>query len=120
EAGDLILQSRLERTTLLLNNLPGVRAETSLVAGQSVGASDLVVSLSDRPPWSARISANNYASEGLRAQLVGTWRNPRGYGDELAVSIGRSTGGTGNGSAAYTAPIGGQGLNLSLGFAASE
>lgn len=121
EGGNLIRESTLERTTLILNDLPGVRAETTFSAGQSVGTSDLAVSLTDdRSPWSANLSINNHTSSDFQSQVGARWNNPRGYGDQLTVRIGPLVSGSRSGSLSYAAPIGGQGLRASLSFATGE
>ncbi len=119
QSNDPIKQSALERTTLLLNDLPGVHAETTFRVGQTVGTSDIIVSLTDSAPWSVSLSTNNHA-EIFQSQLGASWSNPRGYGDRLSVSLGPLASGSLGGNATYSAPIGGQGLRASLSLASRE
>lgn len=120
--GDLIMYSHLQRTARLLNDLPGVRAQTTFVAGRSVGTSDLIVSLSDGSPWSVRVLVNNHGADArtFQTQLDSIWRNPLGYGDQLWVSLGPLVSGKRRGSISYGIPLGGQGANLSLTVSGSD
>ncbi len=113
QAGDLIWQPGLERTILVLNDLAGVRAETTFHVGERVGTSDLVISVTDRPQWSASVHFNNHASM-IQSHLSATWNNPRGYGDQLTIGVGPLARETQSGRLAYAAPIGTNGLTASL------
>ncbi len=120
EPGDLIEQSTLERTTLILNDLPGVHAQTTFRAGQRVGTSDLVVWLTDDSPWSGSLTLDNHGSGGFQSRLGVSWSNPRGYGDRLSLGVGLLSGASRSGKLTYSAPIGGQGLIGSVSIDTSE
>lgn len=90
EAGDAVKLEPLERRLLLLNDVPGVRATSSLAAGAKPGQSDLVVVLEDEPLISGAVTLDNHGNRHTGAYRLGGelhLANPLGFGDALALSL---------------------------------
>ena len=105
-------QQDITRSLLLMNDLPGIRASSTLEPGESPGAAALVVEAKEGPLLDGRIWGDNYGS-----RYTGSWRgngflevnDPLRYGDQLVLNT------TDNpdyqyGQAAYNFPIGYSGL----------
>lgn len=85
----------LERSLLLMNDLPGVDAKSTLKPGQSVGSSDLDVQVSATPLYTGDVELDNYGNRytgenRLGASLSGG--NLTGWGDSLALKALTSSG----------------------------
>jgi len=85
--GALIQDRRLDRSLLLLNDIPGIAASATIRPGISVGAADLDVDVRDLPMLTGSLSANNYGNRftgrargGISLQL----NNPLHLGDQLS------------------------------------
>jgi hemolysin activation/secretion protein len=89
--GDLLLQPRLERSVLLVSDIPGVRVQTTLNPGQDTGFTDVDIILSDRPVVSAQVGADNqgnrYTGDGNRVTIRPEISNLTGYGDRLLANL---------------------------------
>jgi hemolysin activation/secretion protein len=82
--GDLISSAPLETSLLMLSDLPGVKVKSTLVPGASVGASDLIVDLTEGKLVSGSIDADNAGNRYTGANRVGATvniNNPAGLGD---------------------------------------
>lgn len=108
----------IERALLLMNDLPGVTARSTLAPGSKPGSSQLLINASEGPLASASIWNDNQGS-----RYTGEWRgnamfninDPSGYGDQLSLMM---TGAAGlyQGRAGYTLPLGSQGLKANLAY----
>ncbi|MDQ8036941.1 MAG: POTRA domain-containing protein, partial [Pedobacter sp.] len=87
-SGDGVQAAPLERSLLLLNDLPGVKVGSSLAAGKDVGSSDLAIELKPGPQYEGGLSIDNYGNS-----YNGAWRlnadldinNPLQAGDRLSL-----------------------------------
>lgn len=118
-AESLYLKMRgLERGLLLLNDLPGVRAQAHLDPGSEPGTTRLSVDIADGPLWSGSAWIDNFSNrytgaERLNARL--NVNNPAGNGDQAVVQasvadrlhIARL---------GYSVPVGYEGARLSAGY----
>jgi hemolysin activation/secretion protein len=111
----------LERSLLLLSDLPGVDVRSTLMPGAAVGSSDLDVQVHGTGRLSGSVDADNFGNS-----YTGEYRgggtlnvnNPFDYGD-LFTLRGETAGlGLTYGRAAWQAPLGGSGLKI--GIAGSE
>jgi len=88
KSGDLISSTPLERALLLLSDLPGVVVKSTLVPGDSVGASDLIVDTTPGPHIEGSVDADNagnrYTGE-YRLGVTVNFNEPLGYGDVATV-----------------------------------
>jgi len=108
--------SRLERAMLLENDLPNVTAHATLVPGESVGTSDLVLE-ANQSGWFSRntLEADNAGSRYTGAGRYGGSVNvasPAGIGDMLSVHALTSFSGFNYARISWTAPVTGTGLRL--------
>ena len=61
DSGDVIAIDPLENRLLLLSDIPGVHAQSTLTPGTSVGTSDLIVGVTPGPRASGSVQADNAA-----------------------------------------------------------
>jgi hemolysin activation/secretion protein len=84
--GEPLSAADLERGLLLANDLPGIRAQGLLEAGDQQGETRLRLTVEDTPFATGNIGLNNYGIKSTgRAQLVGgiALNDLSGYGDQL-------------------------------------
>ncbi|HEY4371382.1 MAG TPA: ShlB/FhaC/HecB family hemolysin secretion/activation protein [Burkholderiales bacterium] len=82
-----LTSAAMERSLLLLNELPGLTARGTLAPGHQYGDTDLTVDVAEKR-WRAAAGINNYGSPELgrlRADLSLDLLNPLGYGDHANV-----------------------------------
>lgn len=116
QIGEPIHLKKLQRGVLLLNDLPGVKASSSLLAGEQKGKSIVNLNLSDTPFFSGYSSLNNTGGRSTgknQITLVGALNNVSGYGDKVQATFVKSKGNQ-YAFAEYSLPIGHNGLRLGL------
>lgn len=103
----------VERSLLLLDDLPGVEVRSTLRPGTAVGTSDLDVQVRSQALLSGSVDADNtgnrYTGE-YRAGATLNISNPSGYGDLFSLRVLGSGPGLKYARAAWQAPLGGTGL----------
>ncbi|MEO8777127.1 MAG: ShlB/FhaC/HecB family hemolysin secretion/activation protein [Rhodanobacter sp.] len=108
-----------ERTMLLLSDLPGIKAQSSLSSGAEAGTTDLTVKVARSAPFSASLGLDDYGTREagtLRGGGSVRWNSPLGYGDNLdARALVSEHGGTTFGRLSYEAPIGYDGIRAGVG-----
>ncbi|MEO6800574.1 MAG: ShlB/FhaC/HecB family hemolysin secretion/activation protein [Rhodanobacter sp.] len=108
-----------ERTMLLLSDLPGIKAQSSLSSGAETGTTDLTVKIAPAPRFNASLGLDDYGTREagtLRAGGSVRWNSPLGYGDNLdARALVSEHGGTTFGRLSYEAPIGYDGMRAGVG-----
>lgn len=114
--GQPINEKELERSVLLMNDLPGISARASLAPGATQGTTAVKISASEGPLLAGGIWGDNQGN-----RYTGTWRgngmlninDPFSYGDHISLLL---TGAEGliQGRAGYTFPITPGGLKGSL------
>lgn len=112
--GAPIDSNQLERTLLLLNDMPGVEVNSTLKPGASVGTTDLDLRLLAGPPYAGSVEFDNYGSSYTGAQRLGgsvVAANPFGLGDTAAARVLTSRG-LDYGRLAYQLPLGDNGTQL--------
>lgn len=122
-AGDLVALPSLERGLLLLNDLPGIRAQSTLRPGASLGTSDLLVEVTEGKAYTGSIELDNYGSRYTGADRFGgtlNINNPSGLGD--VISLRGMTGGSGMnyGRISYQAPVNRQGTKAGVAYSDME
>ena len=83
-SGDPVTLAPLENRLLLLSDLPGVKVQSTLVPGATVGTSDLIVDLTPGRRVDGSIYADNAGNRYTGANRIGATVNfnePFGYGD---------------------------------------
>ncbi len=87
-SGEGVRAVPLERSLMLLNDLPGVQVGSSLAAGKHVGSTDLLIDVQPGPTHEGGLSIDNHGNT-----YNGAWRlngnvdinNPLGVGDRLSL-----------------------------------
>lgn len=80
----------LERSLLLLTDLPGVQVRSTLTPGASVGSSDLVLDVAPGPLVSGNVDGDNQGNRYTGRNRVGAslnLNNPTGYGDVASLRL---------------------------------
>lgn len=121
QAGQVIGQSSLESSLLLLSDIPGVLVAASLRPGQTVGTSDLLVNTSPGPAVTGNVALDDYGDRYTgRARAGGTVKfiNPLHHGDVLSAD-GLTTGdGLNYGRIAYESVLNGEGTRVGGAYSA--
>jgi sodium/potassium-transporting ATPase subunit alpha len=89
-SGDVIATAPLERSLLLLSDLPGVEVASTLVPGDSVGESDLIVDITSGKRISGSIDADNAGNRYTGMYRVGATVNfnePFDLGDVITLRV---------------------------------
>lgn len=89
-SGDVVETKALERRALLLNDLPGTRANASLSAGAAVGESNFTVRLDDEPRVRSTSTVDNYGNRHTGQIRLGTQldiASPFGIGDAVSLNL---------------------------------
>ena len=120
EPGSLIESSSLERTTLILSDLPGLSIKPVIKPGAASGTGDLDVGVERSKPYSARIGVDNhgnYYSGQWRARADLALYSPFMTGDQIDISALYTEENLWLGNARYSLPVGASGLRANVGYA---
>jgi len=85
-SGNIIQDYNLNKSLLLISDIPGVSAEATLKPGQSVATADMQVVVQDTPRLSARLTVDNFGNQftgRIRGGLALQLNNPLHLGDQL-------------------------------------
>ncbi|MEO5660765.1 MAG: ShlB/FhaC/HecB family hemolysin secretion/activation protein, partial [Polaromonas sp.] len=89
-SGDVVAAAPLENRLLLLSDLPGVKVNSTLVPGATVGSSDLIVNMTQSPRISGSIDADNagnYYTGEYRLGATVNYNEPLGLGDVASLRV---------------------------------
>ena len=120
EPGTVIEATRLERATLILDDLPGISTAPLIRPGQEVGTGDLVVEVSATPALKGELGLDNHGNRytgEYRARASLQWDSPFMLGDQINLRGNVSDEAQWLGSLAYSLPLGSSGLRASLSYA---
>lgn len=116
QPGSLVETQRLERTLLLLNDLPGFEVRATLAPGAAFGTSDILVKAEEKI-IAATATADNFGRKetGQNRATVGLeFNNPLGIGDQLSLSgVATDKSLLKYGKVGYSLPLNNDGLRLS-------
>lgn len=119
QSGAPVEEKTLDRTLLLLSDIPETQVNAKLKPGQETSTSDLDVEVSPRPQTFANVSADNYGNKYIgRTRLNGSLSiiNPLRFGDTLSIS-GTTTGhGMDYARLGYDTLINGQGTRTGVSY----
>jgi hemolysin activation/secretion protein len=118
--GQPLNEQGLERSVMLLNDLPGVNAKASLAQGSLPGTSRVDVTVTEGPLVSGTITGDNQGSRytGIwRANASASVNDLTGYGDKLTL-IGVDATGMKQGKILYGFPVFYDGLRGSVSYTA--
>lgn len=122
--GRPLREDMLTRVMLLISDLPGVRAEAALDAGDAAGTTDLTITVTPRRMWDLDLEADNYGLQSTsiyRVGFSGRWNSPLKAGDNLDYRLQVGVDGRlAFGRIAYEYPIGDDGLRASLAASAMD
>ena len=114
-AQDFVEQSRLDRTLLLLSDVPGLTSGATLQPGQQVGTSDLLVETRATAAVDSNVTADNYGNAYTgRTRLSGTlnWTDPLHMGDVLSANVLSSGQDMASASLTYETLVSGDGARI--------
>lgn len=118
-SGSLIETRNLERTLLLLNDLPGLDARATLSPGAEFGSTDVLIKTDERRLGGSLTADNTGRVETgqLRLNMTNELNNPFGIGDQLKLQLtGTEKLLSKSGSIGYSIPLGSKGLRLAAGY----
>lgn len=118
-AGQVVERDRLERTMLLISDLPSVAVKSTLRPGTVVGTTTLDVETKPEQSVTGYIDADNYGNKYTGTNRLGLTLNvnsPLGVGDQFTTRVMTSEGDQRYSRFAYQAPIGGSGLQMGASY----
>jgi len=121
KSGMPITQKQMDRSLLLLADIPGVIVNATLKPGERSKTSDLVVDTSASPIWNGSVVLENHGSRYTGRSRIGgsiNLLNPLHYGDVLSVSALSSGGGANYASIAYEGLLNQYGSRLRASYSA--
>ncbi|KAF3998149.1 ShlB/FhaC/HecB family hemolysin secretion/activation protein [Glaciimonas immobilis] len=116
QAGAPVVQQTLDRSLLLLADIPGVRVNSILRPGATVGSSDLLVDVSPGSPYSSNVGLDNAGSRytgRVRLSAGLNLNSPFRQGDALTLNGLSSGPGLNYGRLGYQFLVDGQGTRVS-------
>jgi len=108
--------AKIERSLLLINDLPGISAKASVEQGDSAGTSRLIINASEGKLLNTVISADNYGDRytgALRGVLQSSLDDPSGLGDQVILSLNKAER-LNQARLGYSLPVGTSGLTGSV------
>lgn len=115
-----VIDAGLERSLLLLNDLPGITARGVFQPGAQYGTADLEIQIEEKPV-AGSLSLNNHGRKevgALRLEGSADVNNPFGLGDQLSLRAIRSEQGLLDyGRVAYSLPVNADGMRLAASYA---
>lgn len=123
QPGDVINAYLLERTTLILNDQPGINIYPVMRPGESIGSGDLDVRVSREPMISGDIGLDNHGNRYTgyhRARLNLQASTPMVFGDQFTLRALYTDEGMWFGNLDYSLPLGGLGLRAKVGYSHTD
>jgi hemolysin activation/secretion protein len=121
QSGQEIGQSPLDRTLLLLSDIPGVAIAATLRPGEQVGTSDMLVDTAATSPVTGSVALDNYGNHFTgRTRFGGTvnFVNPLHDGDDLSLSALSSGSHMTYGNVSYDSLLNGEGTRIGAAYSA--
>jgi hemolysin activation/secretion protein len=122
--GKLITDKGLERSILLLKDLPGITASVNLKPGTSVGTSELDVQITETKSTLYSVGVDNFGSPStgtIRVNASVDLNNLQHIGDQLTLGVATTTlTQTKTGSASYSLPAGYAGQRVGFAFSRNQ
>lgn len=120
QADEVIESKKLERTTLILDDLPGIKTTPIIRPGQAVGTGDLDVKVERDRRFGGEVGVDNYGNRYTgrnRARASVHVDSPFTLGDQITASGLYTEEDMWLGSVGYSLPIGSSGLRANVGYA---
>jgi len=118
--GQALRSETVERSLLLLSDIPGLAVRSTLSPGASLGSTDLDIQVKNGKPYDASVSVDNLGNRYTgQARINGsvTLNNPLGLGDALQLNALSSGSGLVYGRLSYQFPINRQGTQIGAAYA---
>lgn len=119
QKGEILSQRPLERSLLLLSDIPGVEVKSTLKPGASVGVSDLLVDVAPGRKITGNLGfdtfGNRYTGE-FRGSAAVNLNNPFNIGDQLSLYGMGTDEAMSFGNASYQLPVGPWGTRAGAGY----
>lgn len=118
KSGEPVYNPTLERSLLLLSDIPGVGVNSVIRPGSAMGTSDLGVDVRATPRYSGTLALDDYGTNATgKGRLSGTFdvNSPFHVGDRLRLGALTSGGGLNYFSGQYRSLLNGQGTTLDVG-----
>lgn len=119
QINDAVQASSLERSLLLMNDIPGISVASTLTPGALVGSTDILVDVQATPLVSGTIDADNFGNRYTGDyRLGGTFNlnNPLKLGDRLSLRALGTNEQQGYGRVAYQLPVGPWGTQIGASY----
>ena len=121
KSGMVVSQAQLDRSLLLLSDIPGLQVNAALKPGAEVGSSDLRIEARSAAPIVGNVTLDNsgdrYTGRARVGANVGVLE-PLHQGDVLGLSVLSSGSGMNYGRLSYDALLNGEGTRLGAGYSA--
>ncbi|WP_325918400.1 ShlB/FhaC/HecB family hemolysin secretion/activation protein [Pseudomonas frederiksbergensis] len=120
--GEVIERDRLERSILVLSDLPGVAVRPVIRPGDELGTGDLNAQVSKTKAFEGKATLDNHGnrySGRNRLTVQGDWNSPMMLGDKLSAAVMATDEELYFGSLGYSMPLGTSGLRGNVGYAQS-
>ena len=114
--GEQLNLKKIAQRILIVNELPGLKAEAQLKAGQKVGTTDVVINTSESKRFITNLNYDNYGSRSTGEQRViasASLNNPFGVGDQVSITALKSEG-VDYARMNYGIPVGYSGLRTNI------
>ncbi len=111
--GKIIEMSALQRTLLILHDLPGIRTHPVIRPGRDAGTGELIVKTTRQSPFSGKIGGDNQGNRFTGEYRIHTdlqWNSPFSFGDQINLSGFISNQRQWMGDINYNRPLGTDGL----------
>ncbi|MEO7067588.1 MAG: ShlB/FhaC/HecB family hemolysin secretion/activation protein [Rhodanobacter sp.] len=118
QSGQPVSNYTLERSLLLLSDIPGAQASSAIKPGDAFGTSDFLVNVTSAPRYTGTLGLDDYGNQYTgRARATGTFavNSLLHQGDLLDFSAASSGGGTNYLQGGYRYLLNGQGTTLRAG-----
>lgn len=119
QKGEVLSHRPLERSLLLLSDIPGVEVKSTLKPGDSVGVSDLLVDVASGRKITGNLGfdtfGNRYTGE-YRGSAAVNINNPFNIGDQILLRGMGTDEAMGFGNASYQLPVGPWGTHVGAGY----
>ena len=119
QSGTVVSQAPLDRSLLLLSDIPGVAVNAALKPGETVGSSDLQVDVTSPQAITGSVTADDAGDRYTgRARLGGTVSllDPLHHGDVLSLNALTSGSGMNYGRLSYDVLLNGEGTHVGVGY----
>ena len=121
QSDQLIEQKSLDRSLLLLSDIPGLATSATLLPGEKLATSDLIVAIKPTQPFTGNISLDNDGNQATgRARAGGSINliNPLHHGDVLSASSLSSGSGMNYARVSYETLLNGSGTRIGGAYSA--